>query len=68
MALLIAGTETTATMTAYATYFFLHFPEVQPRIMAELATIEKDENGRLPILKIEAQPYFVRPSSLITDI
>jgi cytochrome P450 len=59
VALLIAGTETTATMSAYGTYFFLRFPRVQDRILAELNSIEKDEHGRLPIVKIEAQPYFV---------
>lgn len=59
-AILNAGTEPTATMMAYATYYFLRYPETQKRILEELETVELDENGRLPLKKIEALPYFVR--------
>lgn len=55
-----AGTEPTATMLAYATYFFLRYPEVQDRIMAELATVQLDKKGRLPLQQVENLPYFVR--------
>jgi cytochrome P450 len=57
--LLMAGTETTATMLAYGTYYFMTFPEVQAKIMAELATVQRTESGRLPIQQIESLPYFV---------
>ncbi|KAF4997554.1 hypothetical protein FGRMN_3759 [Fusarium graminum] len=56
--LLMAGTETTATMLAYGIYFFMTFPETQVKIMEELATVQKNESGRLPIQQIEALPYF----------
>ncbi|RBQ68277.1 hypothetical protein FVER14953_05538 [Fusarium verticillioides] len=56
--LLMAGTETTATMLAYGTYYFMTFPEVQAKIMAELATVQRTESGRLPIQQIESLPYF----------
>lgn len=58
-AILNAGTEPTATMMAYATYYFLRYPGAQSRILEELETVETDENGRLPLQKIEALPYFV---------
>ncbi|MCJ1239560.1 hypothetical protein MMC14_007558 [Varicellaria rhodocarpa] len=58
IAILNAGTEPTATMMAYATYFFLKFPEVQARILEELESVERDEYGRLPLQKIETLPYF----------
>lgn len=61
-----AGTEPTATMLAYATYFFLRYVEVQDKIMEELATVQLDHKGRLPLQQIESLPYFVRkPASLI---
>ncbi|KAI0441398.1 cytochrome P450 [Xylaria telfairii] len=55
--ILNAGTEPTATMLSYATYFWIKFPHVQERILAELDSTEL-ENGRLPLAKIEALPYF----------
>ncbi|KAK4223162.1 Trichodiene oxygenase [Podospora fimiseda] len=58
VAMLNAGTEPTATMLVYALYFFKHYPEVQKRVLEELASIEPDENGRLPLAKIENLPYF----------
>ena len=58
-AILNAGTEPTATMMAYGTYFFLRFPETQKGILEELATVELDKNGRMPLRKLEALPYFV---------
>lgn len=64
VAMVMAGTETTATMLAYATYFFLAFPETQPRILEELGTIQKNELGRLPIQQIETLPYFVSSCNL----
>lgn len=60
IAILNAGTEPTATMLTYATYFFLRFPEVQEAILAELDSVERDIHGRLPLQKIERLPYFVR--------
>lgn len=56
--ILNAGTEPTATMLSYATYFWLKFPHIQKPILDELATVML-ENGRLPLVKIEALPYFV---------
>ncbi|KAK3985848.1 Trichodiene oxygenase [Cladorrhinum sp. PSN332] len=58
VAILNAGTEPTATMLVYATYFFLHFPEVHRRVLAELATVKPDAKGRLPLAKVEVLPYF----------
>ncbi|KAI0485717.1 cytochrome P450 [Xylaria cf. heliscus] len=55
--ILNAGTEPTATMLSYATYFWLKFPHVQTRILDELTTVTK-ENGRLPLAQLEALPYF----------
>lgn len=55
-----AGTEPTATMLAYATYFFLRYPEVQDPIMEELSTVQLDAKGRLPLQQVENLPYFVR--------
>lgn len=57
--ILNAGTEPTATMLSYATYFWLKFPHVQKRILEELASVPL-ENNRLPLAKVEALPYFVR--------
>ena len=57
--ILNAGTEPTATMLVYATYFYLRFPHVQAKILAELRTVELDDQGRLPLVKLEALPYFV---------
>lgn len=59
-AILNAGTEPTATMMAYATYYFLRYPETQKRILEELEIVELDKNGRLPLQKLETLPYFVR--------
>ncbi|KAJ8063557.1 hypothetical protein OCU04_007429 [Sclerotinia nivalis] len=58
VATLNAGTEPTATMMTYATYFFLRFPEVQDRILKELGSVELDKRGRLPLQKVEVLPYF----------
>lgn len=55
-----AGTEPTATMLAYATYFFLRYPEVQGKIIEELETVQLDQKGRLPLQQVENLPYFVR--------
>lgn len=55
-----AGTEPTATMLAYATYFFLRYPEVQQKILEELETVQLDQKGRLPLQQVENLPYFVR--------
>ena len=59
-AILNAGTEPTATMMTYGTYFFLRFPETQKKILEELATVGLDETGVMPLQKLEALPYFVR--------
>ncbi|KAI1442050.1 cytochrome P450 [Annulohypoxylon stygium] len=55
--ILNAGTEPTATMLSYATYFWLKFPHVQKRVLEELATV-KPENEKLPLRQLEALPYF----------
>ncbi|KUI64500.1 Trichodiene oxygenase [Cytospora mali] len=55
--ILNAGTEPTATMLSYATYFWIKFPHIQKPILDELATVEL-ENGRLPLTKLETLPYF----------
>ncbi len=62
--ILNAGTEPTATMLSYATYFWVKFPHVQERILKELASV-KIENGRLPLAKVENLPYFVSNFSLL---
>ncbi|TGO19736.1 hypothetical protein BPAE_0334g00030 [Botrytis paeoniae] len=58
VATLNAGTEPTATMMTYATYFFLRYPEVQHRILEELSSVELDQHGRVPLQKLEGLPYF----------
>ncbi|PYI09625.1 cytochrome P450 [Aspergillus sclerotiicarbonarius CBS 121057] len=55
--ILNAGTEPTATMLSYATYFWLKFPHVQKPILDELAEGQL-QNGRLPLRKVENLPYF----------
>ncbi|RWA06751.1 hypothetical protein EKO27_g8359 [Xylaria grammica] len=55
--ILNAGTEPTATMLSYATYFWVRFTHVQNRVLCELATVTR-ENGRLPLAKLETLPYF----------
>jgi cytochrome P450 len=57
--ILNAGTEPTAIVLCYATFFFSRFPHVQKPIMDELASIEL-KDGRLPLRKLEALPYLVR--------
>ena len=56
--ILNAGTEPTAIMLCYATYFFSLFPHVQKPLMDELSSVEL-QDGRLPLLKLEALPYLV---------
>lgn len=63
-AILNAGTEPTATMMAYGTYFFLRFPETQKRILDELVTVKLDRHGRMPLQELEALPYFVSNCNL----
>lgn len=58
LAILNAGTEPTATMMAYATYFYLHYTETQKRIMEELESVQRNEHGRLPLQSLENLPYF----------
>jgi cytochrome P450 len=58
--ILNGGTESPANQMAYATYYFLKYPEVQERILAELDSVEVDKLGRLPLQKVENLPYFVR--------
>ena len=65
--LLVAGTETSATTLAYATYYFLAFPEVRRRVLEELVTVESDENGRMALTKLEALPYFVRLEAMFEN-
>ncbi|KAJ6021661.1 cytochrome P450 [Penicillium herquei] len=57
MGILNAGTELTATMLSYATYFWLKFPHVHSRVLEELASIQY-VNGRLPLQQLENLPYF----------
>ncbi|GAB1191743.1 hypothetical protein APSETT444_000925 [Aspergillus pseudonomiae] len=54
--ILNAGTEPSAIMLCYATYFFSRFPHVQKPLLEELASVER-QNGRLPLRKLEALPY-----------
>jgi cytochrome P450 len=58
--ILNGGTEPPANEMAYATYYFLQHAEVRRRILEELDCVETDENGRLPLRKVENLPYFVR--------
>ncbi|KAJ5936910.1 cytochrome P450 [Penicillium verhagenii] len=55
--ILNAGTEPTATMLSYATYFWLKFPHVQSRVLEELASVQQVK-GRLPLQQLENLPYF----------
>ncbi|OQE24211.1 hypothetical protein PENFLA_c010G02605 [Penicillium flavigenum] len=55
--LLVAGTETTATTMAYATYYLLMYPEKRQKMLDELATVERDSDGRLPLQKLDTLPY-----------
>lgn len=55
--ILNAGTEPTATMLSYATYFWLKFPHVQTRVLEELASVQHIK-GRLPLQQLENLPYF----------
>jgi cytochrome P450 len=64
--ILNAGTEPTATMLSYATYFWIKFPHVQDRILKELASVDL-EDGRLPLAKVEALPYFVSLHAPVGD-
>ena len=57
--LMFVGTDTTANMMGLGTYFILKHPEVFKKVVEELATVEKDEKGRLPYAKLEKLPYFV---------
>jgi cytochrome P450 len=57
--LLVAGTETTATTIAYATYYLLLHPDKRRKLLEEIATVERDDNGRLPLSKLDALPYLV---------
>jgi cytochrome P450 len=69
--LLVAGTETSATTLAYATYYILAHPEVKSRILEDLATVERDENGSIPLANVEALPYLVSPQekfSLVLEL
>ncbi|KAI1975531.1 hypothetical protein LOZ55_004632 [Ophidiomyces ophidiicola] len=54
---LVAGTETTATTITFATYYMLLFPEKRRKVLEEIATVERDANGRLPLVKLDALPY-----------
>lgn len=56
--ILNAGTEPSAIMLCYATYFFSRFPHVQKPLLDELASVEL-QDGRLPLRKLEALPYLV---------
>lgn len=60
--LLAAGTETTAIALTFATYHVLAAPRVRAAVEAELATLSRDDNGRLPYQAIESLPYLVLPS------
>lgn len=71
--LLAAGTETTAIALTFATYHILRAPRVQAAVEAELATLRRDADGRLPYQAIENLPYLVPPPSLscraqLTDV
>lgn len=59
--LLAAGTETTAIALTFATYHILAAPRVKTAVEAELATLSRDANGRLPYQAIESLPYLVLP-------
>ncbi|CAG8074955.1 unnamed protein product, partial [Penicillium nalgiovense] len=54
--ILNAGTEPSAIMLCYATYFFSLFSHVQKPLLDELASVEL-QDGRLPLRKLEALPY-----------
>ena len=59
MLLMAAGSDTTANTLTFATYHFLRLPEVRRKVLKELFTVQKNENGRLPLKDLEALPYFV---------
>ncbi|RYP39085.1 hypothetical protein DL767_002348 [Monosporascus sp. MG133] len=56
--ILNGGTEPPANQMAYATYYFLKYPEVQRKVLEELDSVGLDSHGRLPLQKIENLPYF----------
>lgn len=53
-----AGTDTGAHLLQYSTWNFLtKSAAVRARILSELSTVVRDENGRLPMNQLEALPY-----------
>lgn len=72
--ILNGGTEPPANQMAYATYYFLKYPEVRRKILLDLDAVETNEHGRMPLQKLENLLYFVsRPGmsclpTLITSL
>jgi cytochrome P450 len=60
MTMLIAGTDTTASLIQFATWRFMTDQEVQWKLLAELDSVSCDDKGQLPLSKLEALPYFVQ--------
>jgi cytochrome P450 len=58
MTMLIAGTDTTASLIQFATWRFMTDQEVQWKLLAELDSVSCDDKGQLPLSKLEALPYF----------
>jgi cytochrome P450 len=61
VAITSAGTDSTSNCLQYCTWHFLSKPEVRKKVLAELDTVERDKNGRLPLTKLEKLEYFVCP-------
>ena len=55
-----AGTDTSATVLQCCTWNFLTRTEVRENLLAELSTVRREENGLLPLQRLEELPYLVR--------
>ncbi|KAK7926904.1 hypothetical protein PG985_003902 [Apiospora marii] len=56
--ILNGGTEPPANQMAYATYYFLKYPEVRRKVLSELDAVETNDHSRMPLQKLENLPYF----------
>lgn len=66
--ILNGGTEPPANQMAYATYYFLKYPEVRQKLLSELDAVETNEHGRMPLQKLENLPYFVSLPDLLLSL
>ncbi|KAA8909835.1 cytochrome P450 [Sphaerosporella brunnea] len=57
ISMVTAGTDTSATVLQFLAWHFLTRPEVQEKLLQELATVEAEPNGLLPLKRLEELPY-----------